>query len=87
MSRHIDLCDGVLTEGARAPIPDGKLQAFLNAVNNLCVQYDVSIGHEDWGGGFQVVNGYDEKFMLWFMGAWDPNNPPWRKNKSEDRNS
>ena len=29
MSRHIDLCDGVLTEGARPPIPDGKSKEFL----------------------------------------------------------
>jgi len=42
MSRHIDLCDGVLTEGARTPIPDGKLKEFLNEVNNLCLKKELA---------------------------------------------
>ena len=83
MNHHINQCESVLTKGARPQIPDGKLQEFLSEVDNLCMKYDLVIGHEDWYGGFLVVHGYDEDYMRWFMAARDPNSPHIRVGEPE----
>ena len=66
-------------EGNRLPIPDESRQAFLQEVKTLCQKYDLTLLHEDIGGGFLLVNGYEDDMMNWFLGASDPNNPPWRE--------
>jgi len=66
---EIDFIDG----GTRAIIPAEKLEKFKDEVNTLCKRYDLSLGHEDVGGAFLIIAGYDDEFMKWFMYARDPN--------------
>ena len=74
-------------EGNRLPIPDESRKAFLQEVKTLCRKYDITLLHEDIGGGFLLVNGYEDDMMIWFMGACDVNNLSWRKRKQEAENS
>ena len=54
-------------------ISTANITEFKNAVVELCRIHNVTILHEDIGGGFQVVNGYEEDLIQWFLQAYDPN--------------
>ena len=70
MTRY-DRLEAVTNSGI--PVPEENLQSFKNAVAELCKKHDVTLLHEDWEGGFQVVSGYDKDLIRWFLNAFDPN--------------
>ena len=74
MTRY-DRIEAVTNSGIR--VPEENLQSFKNAVAELCEKHDVTLLHEDYEGGFQVVSGYDKDLIRWFLRAYDPNNPKW----------
>jgi len=49
------------------------MEEFKKGVDDLCKKYGLSLGHDDLGGSFKIVSGYDPEFMQWFMSASDPN--------------
>ena len=57
----------------RESVAEDVMQDFKDAVKELCIRYNVSIGHEDSHGAFHIINGFDERHMEWFMDAYDPN--------------
>ena len=68
-----DHLDTITTRGVRPPIAKSKIEDFKEDVIQLCKKYDVTLYHEDIGGAFCLVSGYDEVIMEWFNGAYDCN--------------
>jgi len=50
-------------------VEDAKVDAFLEAIVAVCNQHNMSLGHEDRGGAFEVYEGYDEEVADWLREA------------------
>jgi len=49
---------------------NGKIDAFLNDVVDICKKHGFSLAHEDTHGAFEV-HLYDEQNIAWLMAATD----------------
>ena len=73
MSKWLDYYFEVTEKGVKPPIPEEKVQQFKESVDRLCKEYDITLLHEDVGGGFILQSGYDDVLMKWFNAARDNN--------------
>jgi len=48
---------------------NNNFQNFKLEIKELCKKYNVVIAHEDTHGGFEILEGYDDGTMKWFMDA------------------
>lgn len=46
------------------------IEAFLEAVKQLCIDHDLSIAHEDYHGAF-LIEDYCDDNIEWLMAAGD----------------